>query len=119
MQLKIIKYYKYYRKGGEGTYFYFRTRQPSRYRSTHQRCSVENVVLKIFAKFTVKHLCQCQRLFFNKIAVPRQRVSGTGVFIELCETSKYTFFAEHLRTTASVAIDWFKINAMIVNPDKF
>ena len=27
-------------------------------RSSHQRCSVKKSVLKIFAKFTEKHLCQ-------------------------------------------------------------
>ena len=35
-------------------------------RSSHKRCSIKKVVLKIFAKFTVKHLCQS--LFFNKVA---------------------------------------------------
>ena len=35
-----------------------------RCRSSHRRCSVEKGVLKNFAKFTGKHLCQS--LFFNK-----------------------------------------------------
>ena len=35
-------------------------------RSSHRRCSVKKGVLKNFAKFTGKHLCQS--LFFNKIA---------------------------------------------------
>ena len=35
-------------------------------RSSHQRCSVTNGVLRNFAKFTGKHLCQS--LFFNKDA---------------------------------------------------
>ena len=35
-------------------------------RSSHQRCSVRNGVLKNFAKFTGKYLCQ--GLFFNKVA---------------------------------------------------
>ena len=35
-------------------------------RSSHRRCSVEKGVLRNFAKFTGKHLCQ--RLFFNKVA---------------------------------------------------
>ena len=43
-------------------------------KSSHQRCSVKKGVLRNFAKFTGKHLCQS--LFFNKVA-------------------------EHLRTTAS------------------
>ena len=35
-------------------------------RSSHRRCSVTKDVLRNFAKFTGKHLCQ--RLFFNKVA---------------------------------------------------
>ena len=35
-------------------------------RSSHQRCSVKNGVLRNFAKFAGKHLCQ--RLFLNKLA---------------------------------------------------
>ena len=36
------------------------------FRSSHRRCSVKKGVLRNFAKFTGKHLCQ--RLFFNKVA---------------------------------------------------
>ena len=35
-------------------------------RSSHRRCSVRKDVLKNFAKFTGKHLCQS--LFFNEVA---------------------------------------------------
>ena len=35
-------------------------------RTSHQRCSMKKSVLRIFAKFTGKHLCQS--LFFNKVA---------------------------------------------------
>ena len=38
----------------------------SRFRSSHRRCSIKIGVLKNFAKFTGKHLCQS--LFFNKVA---------------------------------------------------
>ena len=38
----------------------------SKFRSTHQRCSVREGVLRNFAKFTGKHLCQS--LFFNEVA---------------------------------------------------
>ena len=38
-------------------------------RSSHRRCSVKKGVLRKFAKFTGKHLCQS--LFFNKVAAPR------------------------------------------------
>ena len=37
-----------------------------KYRSIHQRCSIKKGVLRNFAKFKGKHLCQ--RLFFNKVA---------------------------------------------------
>ena len=36
--------------------------------SSHRRCSIKTGVLRNFAIFTVKHLCQS--LFFNKIADP-------------------------------------------------
>ena len=45
----------------------------------HRRCSAKKSVLRNFSKFTRKHLCQ--RLFFNKVAGLRQRVSDTGVFL--------------------------------------
>ena len=38
-------------------------------RSSHQRCSIIKGVLRNFAKFTGKHLCQS--LFFNKVVGPR------------------------------------------------
>ena len=36
------------------------------YRCSHQRCSIKEAVLRIFTKFTGKHLCQS--LFFKKVA---------------------------------------------------
>ena len=36
------------------------------HRNSHQRCSVRKSVIRSFAKFTGKHLCQS--LFFNKVA---------------------------------------------------
>ena len=41
-------------------------------RSNHRRCSLRNGVLKNFAKFTGKHLCQSH--FFNKVA-------GLSIFV--------------------------------------
>ena len=35
-------------------------------RRSHQRCSMKKAILKNFAKFTGKHLCQS--LFFDKVA---------------------------------------------------
>ena len=59
-------------------------------RSSHQRCSVKNGVLKNFANFTGKHLCWS---LFNKVA---------GLFsCEICEIFKNTYLEEHLRRTAS------------------
>ena len=73
-------------------------------RSSHQRCSVRKSVLRNFAKFTGKHLCQ--NLFFNKVAdlacnfIKKENLAQ--VFSsEFCEISKNTFFTEHLLTTAS------------------
>ena len=68
-------------------------------RSSHQRCSMKNGVLRNFTKFTEKHLCQS--FFFNKVAglspvTLLGRNSGTGVFCEFYEISKNTFFIEHL-----------------------
>ena len=40
-------------------------------RSSHQRCSAKKGVLRNFAKFTGKHLCQ--RLLFNKVAGLRRK----------------------------------------------
>ena len=37
-----------------------------RYRSRHRRCSLRKGVLRNFAKFTGKHLCQS--LFLNEVA---------------------------------------------------
>ena len=45
---------------------YFTYSATSMYRSSHRRCSGRKGVLKNFAKYTGKHLCQS--LFFNKVA---------------------------------------------------
>ena len=85
-------------------FFYFHTF----FRSSYQRCFVKKGVLRKFAKFTGKHLCQ--KVFFNKVAgLPeslfRQRVSDTGVLREFCKISGNAFLREHLLTTASVSFD--------------
>ena len=79
-------------------------------RSSHRRCSVRKGVLRNFAKFTGKHLCQS--LFFNKVAGPRPQACSfikketlAQVFsCEFCEISKNTFLTEHLRANASVKV---------------
>ena len=40
--------------------------EAQQFRSSHRRCSIRKGVLKNFAKFTAKHLCQS--LIFNKVA---------------------------------------------------
>ena len=59
----------------------------------HWRCFVRKKVLKNFAKFTGKHLCQS--LFF------KQETLAQSFSCEFCEISKNVFFTEQLLTTAS------------------
>ena len=86
--------------------------------SSYRRCSARKGVLRNFAKFTGKHLCQS--VFFNKVASLRpeslflqncrpqacnfiKNDTLAQVFsCENCEISKNTFFTEHLWATASV-----------------
>ena len=68
---------------------FFRT-----FRSNHQRYSVRKSVLRNFAKFTEKHLCQS--LCFNKVSSLNRQIywkrdSGTGVFLWI-----FRNFQEHL-----------------------
>ena len=62
------------------------------YRSSHQSCSEGKIVLRNFAKFTEKHLCQS--LYFNKVA-------GQACNFIKIETLAQVFpvnFAKFLRT---------------------
>ena len=76
-------------------------------KSSHRSCSVRKRVLRNFAIFTGKHLCQS--LFFNKVAGLRheacnfvkKKTLAQVLSCEFCEISKNTFFTEHLRATAS------------------
>ena len=64
-------------------------------RTSDQRCSVRKGVLRNFAKFTGKHLCQV--LFYNKVAGPEpaallKKETLAQVFsYEFCEISENTF----------------------------
>ena len=61
-------------------------------RSSHRRCSINKGVLKHFAKFKGKHLCQS--LFFNKVVGLQRylkRDSSRGVFLWI-----FQIFQEHL-----------------------
>ena len=66
------------------------------FKSNYQGCSVRKGVLRNFAKFTGKHLCQ--GLFFNKIAGAcnsiRKGALAQVFSCEFCEISKNTFFTE-------------------------
>ena len=75
-------------------------------RSSHRRCSVKKGVLRNFAKFTGKHLCQS--LSFNKVAggacnfIKKDTLAQVFSY-EFCEVSKNTFFTEHVWAPASRA----------------
>ena len=91
--------------------------QRSKIKSSHQRCSVKKGFLRNFAKFPGKQLCKS--LFFIKVAGLRPatllKKRLLQVFsCEFSETSKNTFFTEHLWTTASVF--WYKEFWKIIQP---
>ena len=75
-------------------------------RSSRSEVFCQKGVLRNFAKFTGKDLCQS--LFFNKVkglrpAILLKKKSLVHVFsCEFCEISKNNFFIKHLRVTASV-----------------
>ena len=75
------------------------------FRSSHRRCSVRKGVLRNFAKFTGKHLCQ--GFLFNKVAglVAKQLYwNRTSAWVFRCKFAAYfedTFSQEHLWMTAS------------------
>ena len=62
-----------------------------------QRCSVKKNILRNFAKFTGKHLCE--GLFFNKVESLRQWRLAQVFSCEFCIISKITCFTGHLWTT--------------------
>ena len=62
-------------------------------RSSHQRCSMKNGVLRNFTKFTEKHLCQS--FFFNKVVDLR---SATLLKKGLLHRSSPVNFWKFLRT---------------------
>ena len=72
---------------------------------SHQRCSVKKGVLRNFAKFNGKHLCQC--LYFNNVAglnFIKKEALAQVFSCEFCEIFKNTFFTEHFWATVSVSI---------------
>ena len=82
------------------------TTYPGIIRSSHRRSSIEKGVLKTFAKFTGKHLCQS--LFFNKVADLRPATLSKKRLWHRCfllNFAKNTYFTENLRETA---FGWLK-----------
>ena len=73
------------------------------YGSSRAEVFCKKGVPRNFTKFAGKHMCQ--NLFFNKAETCNFIKNETLVQVfscEFCETFKNTFFAEHLRATASV-----------------
>ena len=73
-----------------------------------RRCSLKKAVLRNFAKFTGKHLCQS--LFFNKVAdlwpttLLKKRLSHRCFTVNFVNFLRTTFLTEHLWTTASARL---------------
>ena len=72
----------------------------STYRSSHQRCSIIKGVLRNFAKFTGKHLCQ--RLFFKVAGLRpatllKKSLRHRCFPVNFAKFLRTPFFTEHLR----------------------
>ena len=77
------------------------------HRSSHRRCSVEKGVLRNFAKFTGKRLCQ--RLYFNKNAGLRAVILLKK---SLCHRCFPVNFVKFLRTPfAAEHLSWLLLSA--------
>ena len=69
-------------------------------RSSHPELFCKKGVLRNFAKFTGKHLCQS--LFFDKrVSLLKKRLWHRVFSSEFCEISKNTFFKKTLLVAAS------------------
>ena len=78
-------------------------------RSSHQRCSVKKCVLRNFAKFLGKHLCQSPFLIKKKKEKTEKKETLAQVFsCEFYEVSKNIFVTKHLWTTASAKTNFLK-----------
>ena len=75
------------------------------YSSSHRRCSVRKGVLRNFAKFTGKQMCQ--GLFFNKVAGLRlqacnfMKKEALAIPVNFAKFPRTPFFTEHLQAAAS------------------
>ena len=79
-------------------------------RSSYQRCSIRKGVLKNFAKFTGKHLCQS--IIINKgvglrpAALLKKRLWHRCFPVNFAEFLRTPFFKEHLRWLLLYYIQW-------------
>ena len=86
-------------------------------RSSHQRCSLKKVVLKN-SQYSQENICGGVSFLIKLQALGLQlywKETSTEMFsCEYCEISKYNYFQEHLRTAASVALE-FITNIININ----
>ena len=74
-------------------------------RSSHRTCSLRKSVLRYFAKFTGKHMCQS--FYFNKVADQacnfiKIQILAQVFSCEFSKISKNTSFTEYVWVTASI-----------------
>ena len=79
----------------------FHTQIKVRLRSSHRRCSVERGVLRNFAKFTGKHLCQTLAML-KCLTWPSLKFASTTRYHSNLRNIAM-FSTEHLQTTVSEA----------------
>ena len=85
-------------------------------RSSYWMRSVRKGVLRNFAKFTGKHLCQSP--VFNEVAglrratLLKKRLCHRCFPVNFCKIFKNTFLTEHLRMTASKSDNYHSNNCM-------
>ena len=77
-------------------------------RSSHQRCSIKESVLKIFTKFTGKHLCQACNFI-------KKEILAQVFSCEFCEIFKSIFFYRTHLVTVSVINIMTKRNSFPTN----
>ena len=70
-------------------------------------------VLRIFSKFTGKHLCQS--LFFNKVAGLNKETLAQVFFSELCEIFQNTYFCRTPPVAASVHLKTALLSKQTIN----
>ena len=86
------------------------------FRSSHRRCPVRKGVLRNFATFIGKHLCQSPLLHSSVCSFIKKENRSQVFPCEFCEVSRNTFFTEHLWATTSVYFTewmfWVKGNVL-------